>query len=68
MSAICHGPAALNLAIDTEGKPIVVGRRFTGLWIAEEAALSSNKVSACNVHRSSRESGPTVFPGGGLLP
>lgn len=45
VSAVCHGPAGLLNAKDTQGQPLVAGRRVAGFSNSEEAAAGlSNKV------------------------
>lgn len=44
VSAVCHGPAGLLEAKDTNGKPIVAGRRVTGFSNSEEEAVGKTKL------------------------
>lgn len=39
VSSTCHGPAVLRHAVDTDGKPLVSGKRVTGFTDSEEAAV-----------------------------
>ena len=43
IAAVCHGPAAFVGAKDSEGKPIVSGRRLTSFTNAEEIAAQLEK-------------------------
>lgn len=42
-AAVCHGPAALTLASDAEGKSIFNGRNATGFSNAEEEVVKATK-------------------------
>lgn len=39
VSSTCHGPAVLRHAVDTDGEPLVRGKRVTGFTNSEEAAV-----------------------------
>lgn len=41
VSAVCHGPAALVKAVDSEGKSIFAGRKFTGFSNNEEQLMGT---------------------------
>ncbi|RXW25226.1 hypothetical protein EST38_g570 [Candolleomyces aberdarensis] len=43
VSAVCHGPAALVLGVDTAGNSIFAGRRATGFSNTEEEAMGKVK-------------------------
>lgn len=43
VSAVCHGPAALVQAVDSNGKPIVAGRQVTGFSNNEEEQVGKVK-------------------------
>ncbi|KAF5331729.1 hypothetical protein D9611_007723 [Ephemerocybe angulata] len=43
VSAVCHGPAALVQAVDSNGKPIFAGRQFTGFSNEEENQVGKVK-------------------------
>lgn len=43
VAAICHGPAALCGVLDDTGRPVVAGRRVTGLSNAEERVLGRDR-------------------------
>lgn len=43
VASVCHGPACLVSARDTEGRPIIQGKRFTCFTNAEERAAGAEK-------------------------
>ncbi len=44
VAAVCHGPAGLVGAVDSDGRPVVAGRRVTAFSNAEEEAVGLTKV------------------------
>ncbi len=44
MAAICHGPAGFISAVDSNGEPIVKGRKMTVFTDREEEATGLSKV------------------------
>jgi len=57
VSAVCHGPAALVGAVDTNGKSIFSGRSFTGFSNAEEKAVDGDKKIPFNLEDKITELG-----------
>lgn len=43
IAAVCHGPAGLIGALDSDGKPVVAGRRVSAFTNAEEEAVGLTK-------------------------
>jgi len=43
VAAVCHGPAGLIGAVDSDGKPVVAGRRVSAFTNAEEDAVGLTK-------------------------
>jgi len=43
VAAVCHGPAGLVGAVDSDGQPVVAGRRVTAFSNAEEEAVGLTK-------------------------
>ena len=43
VTAVCHGPAGLIGAVDSDGKPVVAGRRVSAFTNAEEEAAGLTK-------------------------
>jgi len=44
VASVCHGPAGIVTAVDTNGKPIVAGKKVTGFTNSEEEAVGLTKV------------------------
>lgn len=44
ISAVCHGPAGLVLAVGPDGAPLVKGKKVTGFMNSEEEAVGKTQV------------------------
>jgi putative intracellular protease/amidase len=44
IGAVCHAPAVFRHTLDTDGKPLVSGRRVTGFTNTEEEAVGLTKI------------------------
>ena len=63
VAAVCHGPAGLVGAVDSDGRPVVAGRRVTAFSNAEEEAVGLTKVVPFLLQDRLRSLGATVETG-----
>lgn len=63
VAAVCHGPAVFRHPKDTEGKPLVNGKKVTGFSNSEEAAVQLTDVVPFLVEEMLKENGGTYQSG-----
>ena len=68
VSAVCHGPAGLLGATDTNGKPLVAGRRVAGFSNSEEKAMGLDKTVPFLLESRLRELGANYESGPDFKP
>ncbi len=57
VAAVCHGPAALVNAKDTDGQPLVSGKKVTGFTNEEEKAVGLEKVVPLSIEDEFKKHG-----------
>jgi len=68
VAAVCHGPAGLVGAVDSDGRPVVAGRRVTAFSNAEEEAVGLSKWVPFLLQDRLRSLGATVEAGPSFEP
>lgn len=68
VAAVCHGPAGLLGAVDSDGRPVVAGRRVTAFSNAEEEAVGLTKAVPFLLQDRLRSLGATVETGPSFEP
>lgn len=59
VSAVCHGPVGLIDAVDTDGTPLVAGRKVTGFSKPEEKLAGRADVIPFELHTALKNQGAT---------
>lgn len=62
VAAVCHGPAALVTAVQSDGTPIVKGRKVTGFTNEEEEEVQLDKLMPFLLESRLRELGAEFVP------
>ena len=57
VASVCHGPAIFKNTKDSEGKPIVAGKKVTAYSNSEEAAINFTDIVAFSVEDMLKENG-----------
>ena len=68
VAAVCHGPAGLLGAVDSDARPVVAGRRVTAFSNAEEEAVGLTKAVPFLLQDRLRSLGATVETGPSFQP
>lgn len=68
LAAVCHGPAGLVNVVDTDGKPLVAGRRVSAFTDSEETAMGLTNVVPFLLETRLRSLGATIVSGPDFKP